>query len=333
MRMLKKGGAPRDRRINRRKVAMAAAAVLFLFATAAQAQNFADYQIDASQSWLGIRNSGFIAANDSGTFLSPFLATTSENPALVQGAHIPNGSLDARIRGDVWVASTPGSSVQFLSTGVQQIDQFVTGNYKPGRDSSNNVTNSVASPGNEGGLNSGVAATINGHGNQYSSPGSFLNPVTGAGPTALPTDGLGNFDVTGVTLPQTQGVQDIISAVAGTSIIGLAGNNYPVNFSQTYANGVATGGTDGHGAIDGFTPLSGNIDPVTFHLVLPVNFLFWSRVTSGGHLQGYLISTVEGQIVADPVVPEPSTMVLAAFGVVGLLSYAWRTRKRKALVA
>jgi hypothetical protein len=37
--------------------------------------------------------------------------------------------------------------------------------------------------------------------------------------------------------------------------------------------------------------------------------------------------------VAHPKVPEPTSLMLFGFGVVGLLSYAWRARKRRALVA
>jgi hypothetical protein len=40
-----------------------------------------------------------------------------------------------------------------------------------------------------------------------------------------------------------------------------------------------------------------------------------------------LTSYISGVIVANPKVPEPSSMVLLGFGVVGLLTYAWRKRR------
>lgn len=342
MRMMRKVGVPRDRRIDRRKVALAATAALLMFATAAQAQltNVVDFKIDQVNSWLGIQNSGFVGTDASGNFNTPFLATTPQNPGLVNGGAIPNGSLVSSIRGDINVAVAPGVAVQFFpgpapaTAGGQQIDQPDVALYRPARDGAGNLINALG-PGALGGRNPAVGASINAHTLQYGSPSSNLDPTapTLANQTALPTDGAGNFSATGVSLGQTSGWQDIISGIASPAEIGLAGDNFPDNLNFTYTSGVTTGGADGHGGNAAFVSGNGNINPVTFHLVLPINFTLWSRVTSSGTLIGYLVSTLNGQIVADPVVPEPSTITLFGFGVVGLLTYAWRARKRKALVA
>ena len=49
------------------------------------------------------------------------------------------------------------------------------------------------------------------------------------------------------------------------------------------------------------------------------------------------ILAYDGVIVLNPAqfapTPEPSTMMLLGFGVAGLLSYAWRPRRRKAVIA
>jgi len=330
MRMMKKGGAPRDRRIDRRKVAMAAAAVVLLFATTVQAQpGPVDFVIDPLNSWFGQEHSGFQTANPDGTYTgaNPFIASSAQNAGLVNGGTIPNGSLDAGIFGNVWATVVPGSSIQFFSGGGQElIHQVVTGNYAPGENPDGSLPQSgpPPQPGSWGAKSPALGANARTYNQVFTSPFSVFPPPGGA-PTPLPTDPSGNFDASGVTITEKEGTQDIVSSVASPAKISLANNTLPINLREFYD-------MNGHKQ-DTLVPDAASIDPVTFHLILPFKFELWSRVTSGGNVLGYLVSTLNGQIVADPRVPEPSTMVLAGFGVVGLLSYAWRARKRKALVA
>lgn len=61
-------------------------------------------------------------------------------------------------------------------------------------------------------------------------------------------------------------------------------------------------------------------------LTIPIQSTFAVDIdTPGGPAQ--LIFVNGGQIIATPA-PEPSTLALAGFGVVGLFAYAWRRRKR-----
>jgi hypothetical protein len=341
MRMLKKGGAPRDRRIDRRKVAMAAAAVLFLFATAAQAQVI-DFQIDHTRSYLSRQGSGFQPTDPAGNPVGPLLLTTAQNPALNNGPHIPAGSITAPVNGNLYAAVIPGAALQFFSgsllgqpnpdpaanskvTGPLNMQIDTTGSYQPGRDNAGNLpqVSPGPQPGNYGTVLAAVAAVSRDSEWALDAPLS-LDPSFSF-PSAIATDGLGNFDAHGVVLFLNKGTEDIVSGLASPSKNNV-GSTTPIPVD--YNNGPS--------GVGGFQPAGtvlGNIDPTTFHLVLPVNEVAYSNVVVGGTLLGYLVSAISGTIVADPKVPEPSTMVLLAFGVVGLLSYAWRTRKRKASLA
>lgn len=74
----------------------------------------------------------------------------------------------------------------------------------------------------------------------------------------------------------------------------------------------------------------GTWDGVT--LTIAVNSVVTFALTSGSTSVPVTVTNV-GVIVATVRVPEPSSMVLCGFGIVGLLSYAVRARKQRALVA
>jgi len=334
MRMLKMGGAPRDRRIDRRKVAMAAAAVLFLLAARVQAQPITDFLIDPTQSWLSFgvnggntstTNGGFQPGNPDGSYNpATFLAASAQNSGLVNGFSIPAGSMNTGFLGHVYAAVNPGTSIQFYSNSTM-MHNVTTGNYAPGENNSGNTDPSApAQPGNVGARVTAIAALERVYGSVYNSLVS-MDPTLSS-PAALAITGGNNFDTAGLVLPQIQGYEDITTGIgAGPYKISAAGN-YPISFHSAYDQNTGA-------PTQNYVANNATVDPVTLHLVIPINFQLWNEVTVGAN-RDYQVITLRGQIVADPVTtPEPSTITLLGFGVVGLLSYAWRARKRKALVA
>ncbi|MBI3839051.1 MAG: PEP-CTERM sorting domain-containing protein [Planctomycetia bacterium] len=310
---------------------MAAIAALLFFATTAQAQT--DFTIDGNQSYMSRVGTGFQPANPDGSFSGPFLADDPQNAGLVNPGTIPGGSMNAQLFGNLYAVVNPGSSIQLLTgqlaegpanSGVN-MHLATTGLYQPGQDNSGNISTGGSYPGNFGHKNPALAAKL--RDSDWSFDSTFSLNSTLTAPAALATDGAGNFDAHGTVLPWATGLEDIISGITSPTRIHYKtdfGAYLPVDFNN------------GPGGVHSFQPpgtVVGNIDPVTFHLVLPINAQVWVSVKSSGVLLGYFVSAFGGQIVADPAVPEPSTITLFAFGVVGLLSYAWRARKHKALVA
>jgi PEP-CTERM motif len=113
----------------------------------------------------------------------------------------------------------------------------------------------------------------------------------------------------------------------------------PPTFLPDYIGGAATG--DPMTVLAGSYKISGSVNPGVYRLAYLVTtgpVLIQATLASGqngfdplggggtpGYAGGQAMLTMDGQIV--PVVPEPSTIVLAALGLVGLGVGAWRRRK------
>jgi hypothetical protein len=326
-----------------RKVLIAVAALPW-FATVAQAQppsmgpritNYEDFQIDTTRSYLSRTGSGFQPTDPAGHSVGPLLLSTPQNAALNNGSHIHSGSLYAPLEGRVYFNAVPGVSIQFLSgtqlgqvnpdpapgsnvAGPLNMQVRTTGPYQPGRDNVGTLpqTSPGPQPGNFGVILTAVAATMRDTEWAFDSPLS-LDPSFNI-PSALAMDAAGTFNEHGLTLLLNKGTEDTVSGIGPPNEKNV-GSTTPIPVD--YNNG-PTG-------VGGFQPagtVMGNLDPVTYHLVLPINIVTYTEVRINGTLLGYTVSAINGQIIADALVPEPSTMTLLALGVVSLLGYAWRRR-------
>lgn len=128
----------------------------------------------------------------------------------------------------------------------------------------------------------------------------------------------GSFDENeagGQSWGAVEGYLDLVSAVANAQILlQTAGpSNTPLPLPLGSAG-----------------PTSGTWDGVT--LTIPINSINSFALDSPLGPVPIVIETT-GVIIATVRVPEPSSVVLCGFGVVGLLSYAARARKRRASLA
>lgn len=299
MRLMKMGGAPRDRRLDRRKVAIAAAAALFLSATVARA-NVVDFVLDQNLS----------ALKQTVKLIGPaFNAFGGSVSSLPQSANADQVSL----YGHIYVDIQP-NSLQFLAGSYITFVGKGNGNYAP---LDPVISDPVGPPpvGIQPNSDFGYSFPFNPlnlSATLYNLRWDFTAPPQSGLPMGVPSTPVGlagqNFDMTGQAMSYTDGRQAFVSGL-GNDTAGVIG------FPALYG----TGGSD-IGIWDGAT------------LTIPIHSKIQFRVTNdnGGIDEQVLVT---GQMVATPVVPEPSSMTLLGFGVVGLLSYAWRARKRKAIAA
>lgn len=302
MRIMKKGGlAPCDRRLDRRKVTLAATAVLCLCVTSARADLY-DFVINPALSTVKVK---------SVWNLSAFKVGTQTWVAQQPGSDIANyyGNVYADITGTPALGTLqllPGSSIRALdyAGGAPALVPSELPNGKV------NPAGLPATNGNYG-TTIGLVGAFQLIGRQKFDILAPANPVMAV---------VGNsFNEAGNTWGSVEGFSDIISALGAPSHTALATFSGGLPYPLPLATGtvVTTGTTGAVGTWDGTT------------LTIVVNSVL-----------DYVISGVipvheerTGVIVATPRVPEPSSLTLLGFGTVGLLSYAWRARKRRALTA
>jgi len=299
MRLTKMGGAPRDRRLDRRKVAVAAVAALFLSAATARA-NVVDFVLSQNLSSMKqtVKLIGPAFAGFGGSVSSQTQSALSDQASLFGHIYVdlqPNT-----------IQFLPGSYITFVGKG--------SGNYAP----LDPVISDPPGPppvGIQPNSDFGYSfpfSPLNLTATIYNLRWDFTAPPQSGLPMGVPSTSIGlagqNFDMSGQAMSYTDGRQAFVSGLGNDT-------DDVIGFPALYG----TNGSD-IGTWDGTT------------LTIPLHSKITFRVTNdNGGIDEQIIVT--GQMVATPFVPEPSSMTLLGFGVVGLLSYAWRARNRKAVAA
>jgi len=321
MRMSTKGGAtPRDRRLDRGKVAIAALAVLFLFATNAQANvvefkvvpelSFLKFGSQLSAKILGGTKTGvpqYAGSNTTSYYGNMYVDI---QPTTIQ--LLPGASLNAAI-GAPGAGGVPGRYAPWDPVISDPVAIPPTGTTPPGdlnlTDGGNygEVTNTGAGPAVS------ILYNIRLDNGWVQDPG---NPAPGANFPSTPMTLAGDFfNLAGQAMSYSQGNFAIFSVLgAGTGRIGPSDADVLAGETGDPTLFFGSAGTD-IGSWDGFT------------LTIPVHSTF-SFVLSED-LGVTQTQNVEGVLVLIPA-PEPASMTMFGMAIVGLLSYAWRARKRKA---
>lgn len=290
MRMSTKGGAtPRDRRLDRGKVAIAAIAALFLFASNAQA-NIVEFQVVQELSFL----------KETLKLVGPALGGSKTGTPQYPGSDSTTyfGRMYVDIQ-DTTIQLLPGA---YISAAIGAPGAGgVPGLYAPFDPVISDPLS--ATPGLNPDSSYGLAvAAIGLLAVQYQQ--RIDNGYTGFPSTPMTLAGT-NFNLGGQAMQWVAGRQAFISAL-GNDTGDQIGD--PMLFFGSAGSDIGTW--------DGVT------------LTLPVHSSYSFVVTSSfGGISEFV--GVEGQLVLIPVVPEPATMTLAGLGIVGLLSYALRARKRR----
>jgi hypothetical protein len=289
-------------------VAIAAAAVLFLSATSVRA-NIVEFTLDKDLSYL-TQSAKLVGPALGGSKTSVAqVADTFATTVAINGFGYHEASDKTHYFGNMYADIQP-TTIQMLPG--SSMSAIYTGFYVPHDPV---ITDPVSPPGNTGvemGNYGFSIAAIGLFAMQYGLVLDHGNPSNGFPTTPMPLAG-NNFNLAGQAIEFELGRQAFIS--------GLGNDTGSLIDDLFIIMGTAGADIGTWDATPGFETLT-----------IPVHSSWSFRVTNDfGGIDQFV--QVTGQLVAHPKIPEPTSLTLFGFGVVGLLSYAWRARKRRALVA
>jgi hypothetical protein len=360
MRLLKTGGStPCDRRLDRRKVALAAViAALFLAATAPRV--IADtYVIDHSLSGikLNVTLVDYPTGNLIGTTPLAFSPSntfgdgqqTVMTPDGKSDSAFVSGTINATVGGGM-ITLNSGSSIVPDTTGVYFPSHVGTGDPPTtGLPGSFPFTGPPV-PGNFGLISFAIlgatVAMFNDMTIDFGTPaqGTYygLGVPTPFGTGPIPMFALGNTP-SAMTLSNSPANNGNFSVVGQTASYGATTITSFLNVNGLDANTASAAGITNNLGVSDMVPLVPQWFPNATQgsltagglLTIPFNSTTGLIIDDNGGAGPYLFEVLSytGTIYANLVVPEPSSMMLLGLGVVGLLSTAWRARKRKAMAA
>ena len=325
MRANTKGGVtPRDRRLDRRKVAIAAIAALFLFAATPAKAGIVEMIVDPAESFMSISQDTDISilfGLPVGSVVIPSVPQVagSDTAGMFGNMYVDlggGGSIGFGLGGTITIANTDGGA------GYAPFDPVAS---SPGPNLPPPV--GVTTPANyglfadPGGTTLNLSLVHHGEFGTILGPGRPLTP-TGGGPFGDETV----FDLfPGVDFWLGTGGRIAFTSLLGSDTGDIVGD--PIA-----AFGTALGGF-GEGTWDPTDTVAGGIP----HALGTLTILIASSFTIGINVADppigddvFVTFAATGVIVATPnPVPEPSSIVLLGFGVVGFVACGWRLRKRR----
>jgi hypothetical protein len=335
-------GSPCDRRIDRRKVFVTATAVLLLACTA-QA-GITDFLMDDVVSSLTV--SGNVHGNGAnpsiGGSVFPFAASPDQAGS---GAN----SLVSYFGGHLYSNVNTGVSLTPIVTGAgyQRGLGSATAPTGPDRDGvfiPGDVNGTPTTGGPIPGYPVTPFADFGSLGISIPAIGAFArfwgNSI---GPSAyaagaMPFVGGTSYAVAPQIWAHLGGYEDFVSGLGGDHVVlgsDFGGGPFPLPLSGTFdATNTALIGNGGNPV---YSPGAGvaTWDGVTLTINVSGTLKYTiedNNTPANGADDIDIVQTFNGQLVYHPYVPEPSSMVLAGCGVVGLLAAVWR-RKRQPIVA
>lgn len=346
-------GSPCDRRKDRGKVAIAAVAALCIFATATARASVVDLELVEDLSSLSYAGSSVFIPAVYGVGASlPYTAGTNfaGNGASGLLAHF-KGHMYMSHSGGTGpsidpMSQAPGFGAHYQDATGSGAPPWAMGSYIPGVIGTTPTTGGPipgypVTPAFEPG-NYGISVpAIGAHVRQYNlSIGP--TPLLGAdGPMPL----VGTAGPTGFYAMATQiwgmlsGYQALVSGLGGSfddlSTV-FSGAPFPVPLSGDFDARVVTLVANAGSPV--YTPGAGVASWDGATLTIPVSGSVRYTIDDGDTPLDFSddiddTRVLSGMLVYHPYVPEPSSMILAGCGVVGLLGAAWRSRKRRPLAA